>query len=281
MKKPVKLLIHKTLVSLLLLFVWAAPVFAERSWVQVHYDTGVPAQTKASVESALDVIADMLTEYKLPLRKKTTVIVSADSDSYIKALMLYGYSLEKATLAAKHTSGISLGDRPIILLKGSPSLHAKRDEVFRVLPHEMFHQVQNQFGKQTTAVWMVEAAPELFQILVRERAGLGTLKSELNKTALRVFTAKSIPSAQQLMTPKYADFSALSRQRFPVYQMSLLMLYELTKDHKFEPVLQYYRLLNDGLKPESAFAALFGKPQFVFAAEMDQLFSELRKNRPK
>lgn len=273
--------ICQTLLGLCLVFAWVSPVFAEHSWVQVHYDPGVPAETKVNVESAIDLIADMLTEYKLPLRQKVTVIVSSDSDSYVKALMLYGYSLERATQTAKHTSGLSLGNRPIVLLKGSPALHSKRDEVFRVLPHEIFHQVQSQFGKQTTATWMVEAAPELFQIYARQKAGLGTVQSELVKAAVRVFAAKSIPASQQLMTSKYEDFSALAQQGFPVYQMSLMMLYQLTEKDKFEPVLQFYRLLNDGLKPENAFVALFQKPQFVFAAEMDQVFSNLRKNRPK
>jgi hypothetical protein len=84
---------------------------------------------------------------------------------------------------------------------------------------------------------MVEAAPELFQVIAREKAGLEETKLALAKTAMRVFAAKSIPSAQQLMTPNYADFSALSRQGYPVYQMSLLMLHHLTGTD-FEAELQ-------------------------------------------
>ena len=253
---------------------------AERSWLRIHYDPEVSAQTRAHVEAAADLIADMLTEYRLPLRWPVTVLVTADPATYEKTLLQYGFSAEKALQTAKHTAGVSLGNRPLILLKGTPALQDSRGEVYRILPHEVFHQVQNQFGRQTTANWMLEAAPELFQILACEKAGLEEVAPALGKTALRVFVANSIPSAQQLMSYKYEEFAALARQGQPVYQMSLLMLFQLTKKD-FEPVIQYYRLLNDGMKPESAFIALFRRPQSMFAAEMDQYFAKLRERRPK
>ena len=271
---------------LVLLFLWAmaAPLplaqAAERNWLRVQYDPDVSAQTRTHVEAAVDLVANMLTEYKLPLRNPITVLVTADAATYEKLLLQYGYSAEVSRKTAQFSSGVSLGNRPIILLKGTSALHTKRDEVYRVLPHEVFHQVQSQFGRQTTASWMVEAAPELFQVIAREKAGLEEVKLSLAKTAMRVFAAKSIPSAQQLMTPNYADFSALSRQGYPVYQMSLLMLHHLTGPD-FEAVLQYYRLLNQGMSADKAFVALFRRPQAIFAAEMDQYFAKLREKRPK
>ena len=275
-----------TRLCLVLLFLWAmaAPLplaqAAERNWLRVQYDPDVSAQTRTHVEAAVDLVANMLTEYKLPLRNPITVLVTADAATYEKLLLQYGYSAEVSRKTAQFSSGVSLGNRPIILLKGTSALHTKRDEVYRVLPHEVFHQVQSQFGRQTTASWMVEAAPELFQVIAREKAGLEEVKLSLAKTAMRVFSAKSIPSAQQLMTPNYADFSALSRQGYPVYQMSLLMLHYLTGPD-FEAVLQYYRLLNQGMSAERAFIALFRRPQAIFAAEMDQYFAKLREKRPK
>ena len=265
-------------------FCWTLPLpaaqAAERSWLQVHYDPDVAAQTRTHVESAADLIADMLTEYRLPLRQPITVLVTADQATYEKTLLQFGFSAEKARQTAQHTAGVSLGNRPLILLKGTPAIQNSRAEVFRVLPHEVFHQVQNQFGRQTSANWMVEAAPELFQIIAREKAGLEEVAPAFAKTALRVFVANSIPSAQQLMSYKYDEFAALARQGQPVYQMSLLMLFQLT-NKDFEPVLQYYRLLNEGMKPDSAFIALFRRPQSMFAAEMDQYFAKLREKRPK
>ena len=253
---------------------------AERSWLKIQYDPDVPPQTRVHIEAAVDLVADMLTEYCLPLRQPVTVLVSADPKTYEKVLQQYGFSAEKAAQTAQHTAGVSLGNRPIILLKGTPALNANRAEVFRVLPHEIFHQVQNQFGRQPTANWMVEAAPELFQVIAREKSGLEEAQKSLAKTAMRVFAANTIPAAQQLMSSNYADFSALSQQGYPVYQMSLLMLQQLTgKD--FDAVLQYYRLLNQGMSADRAFVALFRRPQAVFAAEMDQYFAKLRENRPK
>ena len=274
------------LVLIFVLSLWCVAVplpsvqAAERNWLRVQYDPDVSAQTRTHVEAAVDLVANMLTEYKLPLRNPITVLVTADAATYEKLLLQYGYSAEVSRKTAQFSSGVSLGNRPIILLKGTSALHTKRDEVYRVLPHEVFHQVQSQFGRQTTASWMVEAAPELFQVIAREKAGLEEVKLSLAKTAMRVFSAKSIPSAQQLMTPNYADFSALSRQGYPVYQMSLLMLHHLTGPD-FEAVLQYYRLLNQGMSADKAFVALFRRPQAIFAAEMDQYFAKLREKRPK
>ena len=272
------------LVMLMLVMCWACPLpaaqAAERSWLRIHYDPDVPQQTRTHVEVAADLIADMLTEYRLPLRQPVTVLVTADPATYEKTLLQFGFSAEKARQTAQHTAGVSLGNRPLILLKGTPALQNSRTEVFRVLPHEVFHQVQNQFGRQTSANWMVEAAPELFQIIAREKAGLEELAPALGKTAFRVFVANSIPSSQQLMSYQYEEFAALARQGQPVYQMSLLMLFQLT-NKDFEPVLQYYRLLNEGMKPDSAFIALFRRPQSMFAAEMDQYFAKLREKRPK
>lgn len=252
---------------------------AERSWVQVHYDTGISEQTKANVDSAIDVVADMLTEYRLPLRQKLTVIVTADKESYIKVLTQYGGSYEKAAQKAEYTAGISYDSKAIIVLKGSPALQSDRGEVFRVLPHEIFHQVQSQFGHQTTATWMTEAAPELFQIYARERAGLSTVKDDIDKAIRRIVAAKSIPSTSQLMTNKYEEFAALAQQGYPVYQMSLMMIYNLSDTAQFEPVLQFYRLLNQGMSPGSAFVALFRRPQSVYAMEMDKLFGAFRATR--
>ena len=253
---------------------------AQRSWVQIHYDPEVSAQARDHVENAVDLVADMLTEYKIPLMQKISVIVTSDKDSYFKALVSYGgQTLEKAKVTAEHTAGISFSAKSLILIKGTPALHTNRSEVFRVLPHEVFHQVQSQFGHQATATWMMEASPELFQLLARERAGLELVQDGINKAATRIFRAKSIPSTQQLMSSNYDTFSSLSHQGFPVYEMSLLMLYNLTSKDQFEPVLQYYRLLNSGMRPENAFVALFRKPQLVFAMEMDKLFAALRQPR--
>ncbi len=271
--------------SLILLLLFASVCStawsADRSWVSIHYDPEVSAQTKQNVEVALNVIADMLTGYKLPLKDKVTVVVTADKESYLKALVFYGYSVESARLTAETSAGVSLNNRAIILLKGSTALHSNPREVFRVLPHELFHQIQSQFGRTRSAPWMTEAAPELFRILAQDRAGFNTVDTLIDAEAQAIYTANSLPSVRQLMNTEYTAFIALSRQGFPVYQMSLIMLYYLTKEEKFEPVLQYYRLLNNGLQPAVAFEAIFRRPQFVFAEEMDKVFAELKRSKPQ
>jgi hypothetical protein len=43
---------------------------AERNWLRVQYDPDVQAQTRVHVEAAVDLVADMLTEYKASLAAK-------------------------------------------------------------------------------------------------------------------------------------------------------------------------------------------------------------------
>lgn len=268
------------LLALLVATTFTTANAVERSWIQIHYAPEVQADTRGHVEGAVDLVADMLTEYKLTLLRKITVVVTSDQESYMKALItLGGFTIEKAKATAEHSSGISLGSKPLILIKGTQALQTNRSEVYRVLPHEIFHQVQTQFGHQNTAVWMTEAAPELFQIFARERAGFDSVQTSVNRTAVSIIKANAIPSAQQLITTNYENFTALSYQGYPVYAMSLVMLYHLAGKDQFDPVLQYYRLLNSGMKPENAFVALFRRPQSIFATEMDKVFSTLRQSR--
>ena len=91
-----------TRLCLVLLFLWAmaAPLplaqAAERSWLRVQYDPDVSAQTRTHVEAAVDLVADMLTEFRLPLRNPITVLVTADAATYEKSLLQYGISAEEA-----------------------------------------------------------------------------------------------------------------------------------------------------------------------------------------
>jgi hypothetical protein len=251
---------------------------AERSWVKVVYGPGTPRELRANVEASLDTVADLLAEYRIYLTQPVTVVVSADSEGYVQALMKYGgYSRAQAEEKARHTAGISLGQRPVVILQGSDAFKRDRLEVYRVLPHELFHQVQRQWGRLDTINWMVEAAPELFRIKAAERAGLVPAAVNLAIEERRVRKAPAIPPAAQIASKNYAAFSALAAQGYPVYPMSTLMLHKLTEDVGFDKVVYFYQQLHHGTDPDRAFVATFRVPMGWFIRDMDAYFASLRQ----
>ncbi len=250
---------------------------AERSWVKVVYGDEVPQQLRDNVEASLDTVADLLGEYRIYLTQPVTIVVSADSEGYVNALMSYGYSRENAEEKAQHTAGISLNARPVIILKGSDLIKRDRQEVYRVLPHELFHQVQRQWGRLDTVNWMIEAAPELFRIKAAERAGFAPAAVYLALEERRVRNAQAIPAAGELASKNYAVFSSLAAKGYPVYPMSALMLNKLTEDVGFDKVVYFYQQLHHGADPDRAFIATFRVPMGWFLKDMDAYFSSLRQ----
>ena len=266
------------LLTAILILVAAVPALAaERSWVTVIYDPSAPQQLRDNVEASLDTVADLLADYRIYLTRPITVIVSADHEGYVRALMSYGYTREKAEQTAKQSAGVSLGQRPVILLKGSDALKRDRQEVYRVLPHELFHQVQSQWGKLGTVNWMVEAAPELFRIKASEKAGFAPAGVFLAMEQLRVKHAKVIPSAAELASKNYAAFSSLAGKGYPVYAMSTLMLNKLVEDAGFDKVVYFYQQLHHGADPDKAFLNTFRVPMGWFTRDMDAYFASLRQ----
>lgn len=271
-----RLFFAATLAVFLLAAFAGSAAAAERSWVKVVYQPEVPAATRDNIEAALDTVADLLGEYRVYLTQTVTINISADSDGYVRTLMGYGYTRDAAEEKAKHTAGISLNQWPIIILKGSPALIRDRNEVYRVLPHELFHQVQRQWGRLDTVNWMVEAAPELFRIKASEKAGLVPAAVLLAVEQQRIRRASAIPSARQLASKDYSVFSGLAAKGYPVYPMATLMLAKLTDDAGFDKVVYFYQLLHHGADPEKAFLSVFRVPMGMFLSDMDNYFASLR-----
>ncbi len=275
--RPSRVFLAATVAIVLLLAVFAAPAAAaERSWVKVVCQPDVPAATRDNIEAALDTVADLFAEYRVYLTQPVTVVVSADPEGYVRALMSYGYTREAAEAKATHTAGVSLNQRPVIILKGSPAMMRDRQEVFRVLPHELFHQAQRQWGRLDTVNWMVEAAPELFRIKASEKAGFAPAAVYLTLEQMKIRRASAIPSAHQLASKDYSVFSGLAAKGFPVYPMATLMLAKLVDDAGFDKVIYFYQLLHYGNDPDKAFLSVFRVPTAMFLSDMDKYFASLR-----
>jgi len=266
----------RLLVFLLALLAMPSPAFAAE-WVKIVYDREVPALARANIEKAVGTVADLLAKHNLVLRDQVTVLVTADAESYIQARMLYLKEPRAvAEKEAKYTAGVSAVGKPLIILKGSPALNTSATEAFRVLPHEIFHQVQSQYGQAQTAIWLTEGTPEVFQFVAREAAGLEKVSDNIRAAEQRIRQAPAIPDARQLASYDYHVWDAMM-QKYPVYQMAVLMTYKLIQDNGFENVVFFYQLLHSGTPADRAFLAAFKVPMAWFLSDMNEYFAGLRR----
>ena len=267
------------LITLLLMAALPVHSFAV-AWAELVYDADVPPKIRENIEKAVDTVADLLTKYNIVLRYNITVVVTANTESYIQARMFYGKeSRAKAEEGAKYSAGVSLGNKPIIIIKGSPQLNANPAEAFRVLPHEIFHQVQDQYGKTNTVNWLLEGTPEAFQFVARETAGFGKVNDYVRRAEQKIRQAPEIPDARQLADYNYQNYTSLIQKGYPVYQMSVVMAARLVQDNGFENVIFFYQLLHNGSDPDKAFVSAFRVPMAWFLSDMNAFFDQLRGNR--
>ncbi|HEX9949836.1 MAG TPA: hypothetical protein VGB29_06735 [Thermodesulfobacteriota bacterium] len=103
--------------ALLLIAAFPAQSFAS-TWAEVSYDREVPLQTRQNLEKAVDTVADLLTKHHIVLPYKISIVVTADAQSYVQALMLYDkLPRAKAVEKARISAGESLGDKHMIIMR--------------------------------------------------------------------------------------------------------------------------------------------------------------------
>ncbi len=272
--KKVRILLFILLVALSSVHAFAA------AWADVVYDAEVPAKTRENVAKAIDTTADLLGKYKIVLPKDIKVVVTADLESYIQAYMFYSNATRlQAEEYCKNTGGVSLRAKPVVIVRGTPLFMNSREEVYRTVPHEIFHQVQFQYGRVGTAVaWLTEGTPEMFRFIAQEAAGYGKVEDYLRRTENIIRKAPGLPDAREFID--YKKFQALRNQQgYPVYEMSVLMTARLIQDNGFENVIFFYQLLHNGSAADKAFITAFRVPMSWFLTDMNAYFEKLRNGK--
>jgi hypothetical protein len=286
--KKVPLLVSGLLVSLLFWGVLISNSFGAESWVDLVYDQEVPSQTKENFQKAFDAVKALLTKYKIVLSNPITVVVTGnDAESYIRALMVYAHvsravAEDKVKLVAL---GQSITGVPIIVIRWTPTRQStgqgtsypvnNPEEGFRVLPHEVFHQVENQ-GSQIRAVnWLKEGPAELFKFMALETAGIRKVTDSVQQYEQVIRRAMEIPDTRQLASYDYKTWQSLAQQKYPIYYMAALMTYRLIGDNGFEKVILFYQLLHNGSDPDKAFITAFGVQMSDFLTDMNDYFNRL------
>lgn len=250
------------------------------AWLDVVFDREVPEPARANIGRAIDTTNDLLAKYKVTLREPIQIIITSDLESYTQARMLYlKESRTEADKLSATSGGVSSGTKPLIIVRGSPALNNAPQEAFRVIPHEVFHQVQRQYGRTGTVTWLTEGAPEVFRMVAQEAAGFGRVSDYLGRAEKRVRVAPVIPDAREIATFNYATWTAMMQKHYPVYDMAVLMTDQLSQGNGFENIIFFYQMLHMGTEREKAFVAAFRVPMSWFLADMNGYFDKLRSSR--
>ena len=284
--KKAPLLVLGLLASLLFWGVLISNSFGAESWVDLIYDQEVPSQTKENFQKSFDAVKALLTKYKIVLSNPTTIVVTGnDAESYIRALMVYAHvsravAEDKVRLVAL---GQSVTGVPIIVIRWTPTRQStgqgtsylvnNPEEGFRVLPHEVFHQVENQGSPIRAVNWLKEGPAELFKLMALETAGIRRVTDSVQQYEQVIRRAAEIPDPRQLASYDYKTWVSLSRQKYPVYYMAALMTYRLVGDTGFEKMILFYQLLHNGNDPDKAFIIAFGVQMADFLNDMNAYFS--------
>jgi hypothetical protein len=285
-----RLLVSVLLTSLLLWGVFVDNSFGAGSWVDLIYDEEVSPQTRGNFQRAVDTSNDLLAKYKIVLSNPVTVVLTSnDPENYIRAIMSYGGASRSVAEAKAKTGviwGLSSTKKPAIIIRNVPTRQLtpqgtsvvvnNPEEGFRTVPHELFHQIQNQYTSVRTVNWLQEGPPELFKFLALEAAGIRSVKDSVQMAEKSIsMKGVKIPDTKQLASYDYNAWESLGLQRYPVYHMAALMMYRLAGDKGFEEVIYFYQLLRDGNNPDKAFVSAFGVQMSQFLDDMNDYFNGL------
>ncbi|MDI6762144.1 MAG: hypothetical protein QME83_03840, partial [Thermodesulfobacteriota bacterium] len=216
--KKAPLLVSGLLASLLFWGVLISNSFGEGSWGKLVYDTEVSSQTKENFQKAIDAVDKLFTKYKIVLSNPVTVVVTAnDAESYIRALMVYAHvsRAQAEDRVRRGTLGGSLVEIPLVIIRYTPTrqltpqgtsyLVNNPEEGFRILPHEVFHQVKNQYGRGRAVNWLQEGPPELFKFMAFETAGIRRVTDSVQLAEQSIRRAAEIPDTRQLASYNLAN----------------------------------------------------------------------------
>lgn len=289
--KKTPLLVSGLLASLLFGGVLISNSFGAGSSVDLICDQEVPSQTKENFQKAFDAANKLLTKYKIVLSNPITImVITNDAEKYIQALMFYyNISRAQAEKKAKYSGGVSSTEKSIIIIRWIPTRQStgqgtsypvnNPEEGFRALPHEFFHQVQNQYSRIHTENWLEEGFAELFRLMVFETAGIRSVTDSVQLAEKAIRRATKIPDTRQLASCDHTTWGSLNEQKYPVYPMAALMAYRLVGDNGFEKVILFYQLLHNGSDSDKAFITAFGVQMSDFLADMNDYFNKLTQKQ--
>jgi len=273
----------KRLVSTIFFFIFLLSALpngvANAEIFQLIIRPGVTQNEIDNIKLALNTTNEMIKDYGFVLNERINVILTKDKEDYKNALIEYfHYSESLAEKDAAISSGESSTKAPIIIIKGSERLNKYKAEAFRVLPHEVFHQVQRQYGKQQNVpIWFEEGTPEAFRYIAMVKAGITSKEIAFQDplARLNIYVKKThnpLPDPETLNDYTWRDCMA---KGIPVYQLATLMVLHLTGDD-FSRIQQMYKLMHNNISWEKAFLIVFNvTPKMFYKDVMEKINFEI------
>ena len=222
--------------------------------------SGVTQNEIDNINLALNTTSEMIKDYGFVLNERINVVLTSDKEDYKNALIEYfHYSEPLADKEANISAGESSTKAALIIIKGSERLDKYKAEAFRVLPHEIFHQVQRQYGKQKNVpIWFEEGTPEAFRYIAQVRAGITSKEIAFQDPLARLnvyvkLTHNSLPNPETLNEATWRDCMS---KKVPVYPLATLMVLHLTVDD-FSKIQEVYRLMHENVPWSRAFTEVF------------------------
>jgi hypothetical protein len=265
--------------------------FAGANQIEVVPYQSVSSQKLKNVAAAVEITETLLGETGFALTGPVQVVVTENETDYAGAIGYYaGLSPEKAAEKAGLSTGISLPQKPVIILQGIPRLEKYPVTAYIMLPHEIFHQAQKHDGiaARNTRAWFYEGCAEAFRYLALERAGFykkgDSLKDTFNRLLINYMynQKKELPPLGSLATYDSweASLKAESQSGSPlttVYPYAALAVLRLS-DGDFSKIAGNHQLMREGKTFDTAFQEVFGKSAAKFEEDLtDSLNEEIKK----
>ncbi len=272
----------------------AAPQSGREAWLgKIVLDPKLPGETQRNFERAIAAVDALITRYGLRTPSPVTIIVTADTEGYIQALMTYaGFTRQEAEKVAINKVvrlGGSLSQTPVIFIRWIPTRVLRKDgtsyevnnpeDVFFSLPHEVFHQVQRSFRLKNMPIWLSEGPATVFQYLAIDSAGVKTFADMYEKVKDSVLNSGHLDVAVISRITDQEQWSALTDKAMPTYAMAHLMAARLLGDKNFDKISAFYRRVDQGIDIDSAFAATFGMTIPAFEKSMNDYIRESHAKR--
>ncbi|MCK9265562.1 hypothetical protein M0P98_01555 [bacterium] len=263
-------------------FIEAKKQYTDSSYLKLTYTPGVTKAIRENTQRVVNILTELFIKYKLTLDEPITVIVTANTQSFIKSIASISKVSEDVVAKDIGSSlGVSLSNQKTIIIRGGNYNHVTgiRD-LHDVFAHESFHQILDKFSRIKPAYfWIEEGSAEYFRLVALEEAKLDSIGTQISLVERNVRNAPSLPNTHQLSN--YMDFQNLRlNSNIPIYNMSLLMVYNLIEKRNFGKVISFYRLIDTGMPQDKAFYLAFGKQASSFMDEMNIYFKTLKGSRP-
>ena len=172
--------------------------------------------------------------------------------------------------------GMSIVKKNTIIVRGHPRQATYLSEILCILPHEAFHQALRQYlEKVEPPSWLSEGSAEYFRSIALEEGGAGNADILVKYAGQKIQKTASIPDTHRLVD--HREYNNL-KERFPVYEMSQVMISRLIANRDFGKVVSFYKLLHEGIPTDKAFSDTFGVPMSTFLDEMNVYFKTQLKS---